>query len=65
MLLFTFLLFYLFTFLPLYDGKTLGDADEEPMSVDVLLEVVDLVLLHVTQIAYTQGELSADGSVDG
>ena len=47
------------------DGETLGDADEEPVSIDMLFEVVDLGLLHVAKITYTQGELRADGSVDG
>lgn len=47
------------------DGETLGDANEESVGVDMLFEIVDLGLLHVAKITYAQGELRADGCVDG
>ena len=35
-------------------GKTAGKADEEPVGIDVLAQVVDLGLLHVAEIADAQ-----------
>ena len=50
------------------DGEAFGDADENTMGLDVLTQVVDLGLLHITQIADAENDgrvVCSEWNVDG